>query len=142
MSNDDPKESGRLNCGSKKITTEQDERHMVRLAHADRFTTATQIQQAHFPDISVHTVRRRLCEKGLKVHAPAKKPILNERLRTVRCQWAQDHLHWTFEDWTRIAFRVASPKVVIVFSMCVVILVNGMMTSVCYLMKTEVGDIA
>ncbi|XP_065671904.1 uncharacterized protein LOC136089751 [Hydra vulgaris] len=47
---------------------------------------------------------RRLCENELKTHAPAKKPILNERLRTVRCQWAQDHLHWTFEDWTRIAF--------------------------------------
>ena len=96
LSNDDPKESGRLNCGSKKITTERDEQHIVRLDHADRFTTATQIQQAHFPDISLHTVRGRLCENGLKAHAPAKKPILNEGLRTVRCQWAQDHLHWTF----------------------------------------------
>ena len=77
---------------------------MVRLAHADRFTTATQIQQAHFPDISVHTVRRRLCENGLKAHAPAKKPILNERLRTVRCHCEQDHLHWTFDDWNRTPF--------------------------------------
>ena len=41
LSNDDPKESGKLNCGSKKITTEQNEQHMVRLAHAHRFTTAT-----------------------------------------------------------------------------------------------------
>ena len=32
LSNDDPKESGRLNCGSKKITTERDEWNMVRLA--------------------------------------------------------------------------------------------------------------
>ena len=78
------------------------------LAATVQFTTATQIQQTHFPDISVHTVRRRLCENGLKAHAPAKKPILNKRLRTVQCQWAQDHLPWTFEDWTRIAFSEES----------------------------------
>ncbi len=102
--NDAPEKNGRSSCGSSKVTTERDERHMVRVSQSDRFMTASQIQRAHFPNISVHTVRRRLSENGLKAYSPAKKPVLNERLRALRHRWAYDHLAWTLENWSCLAF--------------------------------------
>ena len=105
MSKDnDPDNTGRANCGSSKCTTERDERRIVRLSMANRFTTATNIQMEYFPNISVQTVRRRLCENGLAAHSPAKKPILNARIRALRHDWAIDHLNWTFDDWAKIVF--------------------------------------
>jgi hypothetical protein len=99
-----PEENGRVQCGSSKITSERDERHIVRMCEANRFTTAVQIQKKILPDISVRTVQRRLSENGLCTYKPARKPKLNERLRKLRNEWAHNHLHWTLHDWSRIAF--------------------------------------
>jgi hypothetical protein len=104
LSGGDPEPTGRNNCGSSKCTTERDERRIVRLSLANRFSTAADIKRGFFPNISVQTVRRRLCENGLSAHSPAKKPILNARIRTLRRDWACDHINWTLDDWSKLAF--------------------------------------
>jgi len=104
MNLDEPKKRGRENCGSSKSTNTRDERLMVRLSEQNRFLTAVQLQEQSFPDISVHTVRRRLVDHGLKAFKPAKKPKLNDRLMDLRKNWATSHRNWTNEDWNMLAF--------------------------------------
>ena len=100
----DQQRNRRESCGSSKITSERDERHIVRMCEANRFTTAIKIQKQILPNISVRTVQRRLVENGLRTYKPARKPKLNKRLKKLRNEWARHHLHWTSDKWSRIAF--------------------------------------
>lgn len=62
----------------------------------DPFKPATQIKAEH-PEIqaSVHTFRRRLCQRGLFARRPAKKPQISKKNRAWRLRWAKEHLGWT-----------------------------------------------
>ena len=60
----------------------------------DRFKNAVEIasevQQRFFKEISARTIQRRLKEMGLMARIPAKKPLLNQRMKKARLNWAKN----------------------------------------------------
>jgi hypothetical protein len=49
-------------------------------------------------------VRRKLKEAGLKAVVKKKRPILSQRHRKERLDFAVAHQHWTVEDWKRVVW--------------------------------------
>jgi len=46
------------------------------------------------------TVRRRLQDAGLHGHLAVKKPLLTARHRCLHLEFAREHLHWNWVDWS------------------------------------------
>ena len=94
-------------CGRKRKTTCRADAAIIRLSKKDPRKTSDDLQKdiaaAGFA-ISSSTVRRRLLEKGRKARRPLKKQLLTEDMKRTRLRWANDHKHWTVEDWRRVLF--------------------------------------
>ena len=54
--------------------------------------------------ISDQTVRRRLCESGLRARRPVVGPILKKRHRTARLAWAHARRRWKLHTWQHVLF--------------------------------------
>lgn len=54
--------------------------------------------------ISSRTVLRRLREANLPARRMAKKPLLSQKNRRARIEFAKKHLNWTEEDWGKVLF--------------------------------------
>ena len=55
--------------------------------------------------ISHMTVSRRLSKKfNMKSYKPAKKPKLTAAMKAKRLQFANNHQHWTAEQWGKVLF--------------------------------------
>jgi len=59
--------------------------------------------------LSVSTVKNRLQEVGLNGRVARKKPLLSDKNRKARYQWAKDHRDLTKEDWKRVIFSDETP---------------------------------
>jgi transposase len=95
---DQPK-SGR----GRSTTTAQDEK-IVSLAEKEHNITSAEIQQRlekQGVTVSERTVRRRLAEAGGKYLHELQKPLLTEKHRKKRLQWAKNHRDF---DWNRVIF--------------------------------------
>ena len=60
------------------------------------------------------TVSRRLSKEfNMKPYKPAKKPRLTAAIKTKRLQFANNHQHWTAEQWGKVLFfrRINLPTV-------------------------------
>lgn len=68
------------------------------------FMTAVDIQENVAPECSIHTVRKRLKEKGLKCRIPARKPFLKPIHIEKRLAFAANHIDWTVDDWHNVVF--------------------------------------
>lgn len=91
--------------GRKPKTSEQDVRRICRLALQDRRRSAKDINniiRTTGIQICDRTVRKKLCENGLRARTPRKKPYLNKKQRQKRLDWALAHRDWTEEDWARV----------------------------------------
>ena len=55
-------------------------------------------------DASVYTVRRRLHEGGLHRYTPACKEKLTALHRASRLQFAEQHIDWRIEDYSKVVF--------------------------------------
>lgn len=55
-------------------------------------------------DASTSTVNRPLNEMGYKAYRARKKPVLTEANIEKRLQFAEEHQHWTVEDWMQTVF--------------------------------------
>ena len=64
-----------------------------------RHTTGTQQRP-----ISADTVRRRLASSNIHCRRPARGPILINRHRQERLQWATARQHWRYQQWRRVLF--------------------------------------
>lgn len=51
---------------------------------------------------SPNTVRRVLLRKGLEKHLARSRPVLDEKVRKARLEWAEEHINWTSDQWRRI----------------------------------------
>ena len=60
------------------------------------------------PRIAAQTVRRRLRENGLRARHTFKYPILTQRHRRQRLEWARGHLPWTRQQWQEVQFSEES----------------------------------
>ena len=69
----------------------------------DRFKNAVEIasevQQRFFKEISTRTIQRQLKELGLMARTSAKKPLLNQRMKKARLNWAKNKENWGQSEW-------------------------------------------
>ena len=59
--------------------------------------------------ISVTTVKDRLKKVGLNGRVAKKKPLLSEKNKKARYEWAKNHKDLTEEDWKKVIFSDESP---------------------------------
>ncbi len=80
---------------------------MGRLVRDDRKATVTQIttryNQGMQNTISEHTTHRTLKQMGNSSRRPHRVPLLSDKNRKRRIQFAQDHQNWNIENWKNIA---------------------------------------
>ncbi|KAG1328483.1 hypothetical protein G6F63_011844 [Rhizopus arrhizus] len=92
--------------GRPKALTKREQQHLVHAITADGLENAVQAQQSLEQNmgksISVDTVRRALKNAGLVSFVKPKKPLINERNRMRRLQWARQHIDWTVNDWMNV----------------------------------------
>ena len=53
---------------------------------------------------SADLIRWAMASMGYHKCQPCRKFKVRPKNRPIRVEWAQAHLHWTFEDWSRIVF--------------------------------------
>ncbi len=95
---DKPK-SGRSRC-----TTKAQDKRIVKMAMKKHNITASEIQRElkkQGVEVSSRTIRRRLGESGGKFVKEVSKPLLSEKHRANRLQWAKKHKKF---DWNRVIF--------------------------------------
>lgn len=99
-------EDGRHRSGRYRLTSTRTDRVIHRMSEADRWLTATDIQRRMLTDyrlqLSLATVKRRLCCFGLHGRVARRKPLISQQNRRRRLQWAKEHRQWTAEDWSRV----------------------------------------
>lgn len=93
--------------GTKKITT-GDQRILSRLILTGRAKTARaankEMRETYNVDVSVRTTQRELRRIGFKALRKVKKPLLNERHRKLRLNFAKEHKDWTEADWDKVVW--------------------------------------
>ncbi|GBM48349.1 Transposable element Tcb2 transposase [Araneus ventricosus] len=97
-------ESATTKSGRPRVTDGQTDRTLYEASVKDPFLTAVDLRQELTLGCSVHTVRNRLKESGLKCRTPARKPFLTQYHRQRRYAFAQSRLHWSTDEWHRVVF--------------------------------------
>ncbi|CAG9565363.1 unnamed protein product [Danaus chrysippus] len=96
----------RPRTGRRKVTTEREDRLLIRQSLQNRKKTALELaaalSEAKGSSVSVYTVRRRLLKAGLKGFKARKKPWLSEHNKKNRLEWALKHRDWSVEDWSNV----------------------------------------
>lgn len=102
-SNDDAPRSGRP-----RVTPPRQDRYIFRNHIGERFETAEEtaraLQGPNQARISGQTVRRRLAERHLYCRRPPRGPVLTQRHRRARVEWAEEHVNWTWRQWQHVLF--------------------------------------
>ena len=94
--------------GHPRKLSEANMRHALRLIYSRRAENAVQIARA-LQDItnqplSADTVHRGLKRAGMKAVVKKKKPVLTQRHRRARLDFALAHQYWTLEDWKKVVW--------------------------------------
>lgn len=93
--------------GQARVTTPRQDRDIVRRHIRDRTLPAARTAnnvQGRRGLISASTVRRRLRAAGLRCRRPYVGPILTDRHRRERRQWAEQHRVWLLRRWHGVVF--------------------------------------
>ena len=91
--------------GRPRSTSARDDRFLVRTCCRNRFLTAPELRmELARTGVDVHhsTVSRRLAAAGYNGRVARHKPRLTATHKARRLAWAQDHLAWTADDWSRV----------------------------------------
>lgn len=96
----------RKRSGRPKISNPRQDRSLARLCLRNRMLTSTQLKREWEDDCGVvcssRTVRKRLDDVGLCGRVARKKPLLTERHKRIRLEWAKDKINWTMAEWNKI----------------------------------------
>ncbi|RDB19714.1 Transposable element Tc1 transposase [Hypsizygus marmoreus] len=65
---------------------------------------ATEVVKKAFPEVSRHTLARRLKEFGLVCRVRRSRPYISPANKEKHRLWAMEHVGWTVEDWKRVGF--------------------------------------
>lgn len=90
--------------GRPRVTTAKQDEQIVNIAKKEHDITSAQIQQnmeQRGVEISGRTIRRRLHEAGGKYTNAISKPLLKEKHRGNRLEWAKRHQNF---DWNKVIF--------------------------------------
>lgn len=85
-------------------TSEREDRALVRVAKRQPFATARYLRDDWniATRVAVRTVNRRLNNARLRARRPLKRPLLTQRHRQARLEWARYHRHWNIRSWRRV----------------------------------------
>ena len=96
----------RARTGRPKVTSTQEDKHIVVTSKRNRRLTAPEIcahiNRTRENPISLTTVKRRLRGAGLKGCIAVKKPLLRPINKKKRLEWALQHRNWTMEQWKNV----------------------------------------
>ena len=99
-----PKASG----GRPSKLSENDIWHAVRLIGSGKAENAVQVakslQEITNQSLSPQTVRNQIKEMGMKAVVKKKRPLLSQRHRRERLDFAISHKDWTVEDWKHVVW--------------------------------------
>lgn len=94
--------------GRRKITTEHEDRILVRLSKNDPRMNAVELNEImrtnYNVECSVDTTKRRLRQANLFGRRPAKKPLISAKNRKARIEFAKKYLKWEAKDWSKVLF--------------------------------------
>lgn len=88
--------------GRKRISTDRDDRTLLRLAVNNRRLSSSKLAQMWTIRAHKMTILRRLRQSGVRARTPRKKPLLNIEQRRKRLVWAKEHIEWTEEQWKTV----------------------------------------
>lgn len=92
--------------GRPRITTEREDRQIVRIAKSNRKTSLKRLSNESSDllkkSISRFTIRRRLKEQGFKVCRCTKKPLVSGKNRKKRFNWARKNQDQPIEYWNKV----------------------------------------
>ena len=97
----------RPRSGRPRISTDRDDRHLVRQSLANRkatFRSFVGCGKGHGVIASNTNVRTRLMDAGLNAKVARKKPKLTRRHKQLRLDFAREHQDWTWVDWSLVIF--------------------------------------
>ena len=98
----------RPRSGRPKITTEQQDRYIRRLALQSRRRSSQSILRSVVrrfnTRVSDQTVRNCLHAANLWARKAAKKPAMTVRQKQERLRWCRDHLRWIRREWGMVMF--------------------------------------
>ena len=85
-------------------TTPREDRLLTRFARQQPFSTANTLRSQWIVNgrISRRTVNRRLNNARFHARKPIKRPLLTQRHKTARLQWAREHMGWNVRSWQRV----------------------------------------
>ncbi len=103
--------SGRKKCGSKKSTTNRENRSFMRIDWNftlwNRFKNLGELHK-EWTEAGVKasraTTHRRVKEFGYSCRIPLVKPLLNHRQRQRHLTWAKEKKDWTVAQWSKVLF--------------------------------------
>ena len=84
----------RSRTGRKRISTDRDNRNLVRLALSNGRLSSSKLAQQWTVRAHKMTV--------IRARTPRKKPLLNVAQRRKRLVWAKEHREWTEEQWKKV----------------------------------------
>jgi transposase len=84
--------------------TPREDRLIKRFARQQPFSTTNTLRSQWIVNgrISRRTVNRRLNSARFRLKRPIKRPLLTICHKTVRLQWARDHMGWNIRSWKRV----------------------------------------
>ncbi len=94
-------------CGRKKCTSNRDNRTLDRIVKQNPFKNVGEIHKewtAAGVSASRTTTHRRMQDMGFSCRIPCVKPLLNNRQRQKRLDWAKDKKTWTAAEWSKVMF--------------------------------------
>ncbi|XP_051505930.1 uncharacterized protein LOC127413102 isoform X1 [Myxocyprinus asiaticus] len=87
-------------------TTKQEDKYIRVSSLRNRCLTCPQLtaslNSTHSTPVSCTTVKRRLRGAGLMGRIAKKKPLLKQKNKNKRLEWAKKHRHWTTDNWKRV----------------------------------------
>lgn len=98
--------------GCPRKTSKATDHLLVRELHKNPCLTASQLKTSHptlLKDVSIRCIQRCLQKDlPLPIRRAACKPLLTDRMKKARLNFAKKYIHWTADDWKKVMWSVYS----------------------------------
>lgn len=99
--------------GCPRKTSKATDHLLVRELHKNPCLTASQLKTSHptlLKDVSIRCIQRCLQKDlPLPIRRAACKPLLTDRMKKARLNFAKKYIHWTADDWKKVMWSDESP---------------------------------